>query len=147
MPTREPDLNIANHLSLWVHGRERPNAADYWDGNWLNVMVRVEANGATVETSGPILRNNELADFCKGLEELQSTLTGEVRLVCIEPNLGITFTGNGLGHIAANISITPDHLTQTHQFTFALDQTYVRPLIAACKDILARYPIRDAEGH
>jgi hypothetical protein len=29
----EPDLVIAG-LRVWVHGRQFPQAVDYWDGNW-----------------------------------------------------------------------------------------------------------------
>lgn len=145
MPTREPDLNIATHFSLWVNGREFSNAEDYWDGNWLNVLARVEAHGATVEASGAILRNSELAGFCRELEQMEITVSGRAHLECIEPNLDVVFEGDALGHIEAKVRITPDHMTQSHQFTFALDQTFLKPLIAACKDILGRYPIRDAE--
>ncbi len=147
MPTREPDLNIATHFSLWVHGRAFPNAEDYWDGNWLDVLARVEADGAMVEARGTILRNSELAGFCRELEKMETTVSGRAHLECMEPNLNIAPEADALGHITAKVQITPDHLMQSHQFTFALDQTFLKPLIAACKEILARYPIREAERH
>src|SRR5262245_58281939 len=47
----EPDLKLGG-FSLWVFGRQFPDANDYWDGNWLNVRARVEAPGALVEAPG-----------------------------------------------------------------------------------------------
>jgi len=51
MEADEPDLKFEG-LSLWVLG-QFPDHNEYWDGNWLNVRVRVETRAA-VETCGPI---------------------------------------------------------------------------------------------
>jgi hypothetical protein len=146
MPTEDPDLKIAPYFSLWVYGREFPSSGDRWDGSWLDVEARVEAQGATVEVRGSFLRDSDIGEFCKELEQLTATLSGKAHLKCLEPNLDVTLLGDTLGHITAKILISPDHLTQSHEFIFALDQTHLNPLIAACKKILARYPIREPDG-
>ena len=146
MSMREPDLNIASHFSLWVHGRQFPDAQDYWDGNWLNVLARVKTDGAKVEASGAIVRNSEILGFCKELEALDSNVSGSAHLKCIEPDLDIVLKADTLGHIAITIMITPDQLNQSHTFKFDFDQTFLKPLIKACKDILSRYPIREPLG-
>jgi len=138
----EPDLKLAG-LSVWILGRQFPDNDDYWDGNWLNVRVRVEATGAIVEAQGPIIHVRELVSFTNELQSLDSTLTGNASLKCLEPNLDVTIRGDS-GHATAKIKITADHMTQSHEFVFSFDQTYFKPLIAACRKILSDYPIK---GH
>ena len=137
----EPDLRIAG-LSIWVLGREFPDSSDYWDANWLNVCVRVEATQAVVETDGPIIRISELATFIEELERLDRTLAGSASLKCLEPNLDVVIQGNTRGHAMATIKVTPDHLNQSHEFIFGFDQTYFKPLIAQCSKLLSEYPIK-----
>jgi hypothetical protein len=50
----EPDVKIVG-LRTWVHCREFESSDDYWDGNWLRVTARCEADGAVVEESEPPL--------------------------------------------------------------------------------------------
>jgi hypothetical protein len=75
-PVREePDLQLAG-LSIWVLGHTCPNQNDWWDGNFLNVRVRVEAAEAVVEAHGPIIHAANLESFTNELELLYSTLKG-----------------------------------------------------------------------
>ena len=141
----EPDLKLAG-LSLWARSREFPLSADYWDGNWLNVFVRVEAQGALVEASGPFLRNDELAMFAEKLELVQRDLTGEAELACMEPNLNVKVRCGSLGRVEAKVSITPDHLAQSHEFTFEIDQSYLAEVLRGCRRILAQMPVIGAPG-
>lgn len=136
----EPDLKLAG-LSLWVLARQFPDADDYSDGNWLDILARVEAPGAFVEARGPFLRTYELAAFAEQLERVQHDLTGEAELACLEPNLNVKIRGGSMGHIEVVISITPDHLAQSHKFTFEIDQSYLAPLLRECKRILKRLAV------
>lgn len=136
----EPDLKLAG-LSLWVRSRQFPDCEDYWDGNWLNIFARVEASGSFVEVSGPFLRNDELAAFAAQLESVQRDLTGEAKLACMEPNLNAKVRCGSLGHIEVVIAITPDHLAQSHEFTFGIDQSYLAPVLRGCRRILERVPV------
>jgi hypothetical protein len=143
MRNGEPDLQLAG-LSLWVYGRQFPDQNDYWDGNWLNVRVRVEATEAVVEAHGSIIHAPELESFANELELLDRKLAGAASLKCTEPNLNIAIRGDSLGHVTVKIMVTPDHMTQSHEFIFSIDQTYFKPLVAECKRILSAYPIRGA---
>jgi hypothetical protein len=137
----KPDLKFAD-FSLWVLEREFPDRSDYWDGNWLIVRARVETIGATVEACGPILHGPEIKAFAETLERLNRNLKGHASLRCMEPNLDIVIRGDALGRLKATITITPDHMAQSHSFIFSTDQTLLSPLIAECQNILSRWPIR-----
>jgi hypothetical protein len=134
------DLKLAG-LSLWVLDRQFLNASDFWDGNWLNVRARVEASGAYVEVVGPWLRTDELATFATQLASLHQQMKGPADLICMEPFLDVKLTCGSRGQIAAVIEITPDHMTQAHQFKFEIDQSHIPAALFGCKQILERFPI------
>lgn len=60
----------------------------------------------------------------------------------MEPELEVKLVAEDHGQIKATIQITPDHLNQTHSFTFEIDQSYLCGIIADCQRILEKYPIR-----
>jgi hypothetical protein len=64
-------------------------------------------------------------------------------LKCLELNLDVTIRGDS-GHAMVTVKITADHMTQSHEFIFSIDQTYFKPLIAECRKILSDYPIKGA---
>jgi|SRR5215469_6751999 len=138
----EADFELVD-FGLWVHGREFPSSTDYWDGNWLRVTARVETPGAKVETSGPIIRLPELVSFRDGLQELNKALKGEAHLDCLEPDLDITIKCDSTGHLAITVTITPDHLLQSHRFTLHADQTILDSRIASMNKLLSAYPVRN----
>jgi len=140
----DPDLTIAG-LRVWVHGRQFPEATDYWDGNWLRVTARCNYPGSSVRVHGAIIHLGELVGLLRGCERLYETLTGRAELACIEPNLRVTLNAETGGHIQVCISITPDHLSENHSFTDGFDQTFLPPIIAACKRILDQFPVREEE--
>jgi hypothetical protein len=137
----DPDFKLGG-LTIWVHGYEFPDHNDFWDGSWLNVEVQVEAAGARVQTQGPILRADELDSFLGELELLDRTLVGTASLTCLEPNLAVEVRGSETGQVTAIVKLTPEPVTQSHEFTFELDQTYLKPAIAMGRAILARYPAK-----
>ena len=136
----DPDLHLEG-FRLWVHGRERPDDNDYWDGNWLTVTCVMELSGARVEATGPFLRTSELGLFAEQTKALHATLSGEAELACMEPQLQIRLEGDGLGHIAATIELTPDHFNQLHRFRFDTDQTWLPSVLASCEKILSEFPV------
>ncbi len=139
----EPDLKLAG-LSLWARARQFPESIDFWDGNWLNIRALVEAPGSYVEISGPWLRSDELASFAQQLETVERELVGKAELHCLEPALNATVNCSSLGQVEVTVAATPDHLTQTHEFIFEVDQSYLRPVLSGCKRILDRFPVRGA---
>lgn len=140
---RQPDLRLAG-LSLWAWNYEFPDSEDYWDGNWLNIDARVEANAAAVKINGVCLRTNEVAAFARQLEELYERVEGTAELSCMEPNLSIKATCDKLGQVEVIVDITPDHMTQKHQFIFSIDQTYLPEVLKGCRQILERFPVKGA---
>ena len=135
----EPDLKLAN-LSIWVSGRQFPDNSDYWDGNWLNLRAEVRGRGSSVATVGPILTVMDFQRFRDEAARLHASLVGRAELKGYEPNLAVELEGQTLGHVACLVDITDDHLSETHRFTFGVDQSYLAALIISCDAILKRFP-------
>ncbi|HZN99871.1 MAG TPA: hypothetical protein VFB93_01615 [Burkholderiales bacterium] len=138
-----PDIKLAG-FELWVHGRQFPNAQDYWDANWLNVTAHCCAERASVWTSGSILHLGELTQLLSGMKQLYETLKGEAELPCIEPELYLKLVASGLGQIEFEVNITPNNMIQEHRFKFGIDQSYLPEAIAGCEKVLAAYPVKNA---
>ena len=136
-----PDIKLSG-LQIWVHGRQFPDATDYWDGNWLRITAHCGTHGADVWTTGPILNLPAVVSWLAELEDLNHSLTGSASLVPLEVELSVTLTAGELGHISMEVEITPDNVTQEHTFRFELDQSYLEPVIASCRKIVNNYPVR-----
>jgi len=140
----DPDLRFLG-FSLWVDRPQFPDAADYWDGNWLVVRVRKEAQGACIKCDGPILMTADIKQFRDKLAKMLKTLDGTAALEPLEPELKITLKMQSGGQVQATIEITPDHFSQRHHFAVEADQSYLPALIASRDDILARFPVVNTE--
>ena len=92
------------------------------------------------------LHLGELARWLESTEELYLTLKGRADLACIEPNLRVELVAQIGGHIDVHIRITPDHMSETHTYKNAVDQTFLAALISASRRILELYPIKDVQG-
>jgi hypothetical protein len=136
-----PDIKL-DGLQIWIHGRQFPQAVDYWDGNWLNVTAHCGAHGADVWTSGPIIHLPDIARWLASCEEMNRTLSGEAKLFSLEPELVVELNMDSPGQILMSVEITPDHTRQEHNFQFEIDQSYLGSLIESCRKVLAEYPIR-----
>jgi hypothetical protein len=138
----EPHLRVAG-FQLWVHGRQFPEAEDYDDGNWLQVTARCGASGASVWAQGAILMVTDIAGFGDGCAAMLSGERKSAALDPLEPELTMSLEASDvLGHIRAQIKITPDHLLQAHRFEFEIDQSYLPAIIRQCSEIVQEYPIR-----
>ena len=135
-----PDIKLAG-LSVWVSSREFPDSDDYWDGNWLHVHIHVEADGASVQVSGPCVRTDEIEEFTEQLALLHRDLRGTANLACMEPYLAAKVTCGTLGGVQVEVEVTPDHLAQSHRFLFGLDQSYLPAVLSGCRDVLHRFPV------
>ncbi len=139
-PHRPPDFKIAG-FCVWVFGRQRSALEDYWDGNWLRVLAQCGAEGALVRASGAILHLSELQRWLEELKPLHARPTGGAELACIEPYLNAKIhLEDGRGTLVVNI--TPEHLTQQHQFVFEVDQSCLPELISGLERLLKEYPVR-----
>jgi hypothetical protein len=137
----EPAVEILG-LKIWVHRRQFPDLYDFWDGNWLLVTIQCRADGASVFTSGSILRVPELSEWRADIERIKETLTGNAELQTLEPYFGVVLKAHSLGHISMEVDINPDHLHQRHWFEFEMDQSYLGPLLMQLRALLEQYPIR-----
>ena len=138
----KPALRVAG-FQLWIHGRQFPQAGDYYDGNWLRATAHCGASGASVWAEGAIVMVTDIAGF--GMQ-CDAMLRGEASSAVLdpyEPELRVSLeTADGLGHIRAQVEITADHLTQAHKMEFDVDQSYLPGFIKQCSAIVQEYPIR-----
>jgi hypothetical protein len=143
---RPPQLEVGG-FKLWVHGRQFPDSDDSWDGNWLRVTGHCSGAGGSVSVTGSILDAVSVLRFRDQLDSLREALQGEAVLDSVEPNLAVRLrASDGLGHIAARVEITPDHLSEGHWFEYELDQSYLPGVMRQCDAILAEYPVHHPEG-
>jgi len=141
----DADLTICG-LRLWIHGRQFPDATDYWDGIWLRVTAYcIYPNSAVRIQNDPCIHLGELAGLLDGCERMYSTLSGKAELQCMEPALSVELVAGGSGHIGVNLSVTANHLAETHEYEDQLDQSYLPPIINSCHAILTKFPIRDPQ--
>jgi hypothetical protein len=138
----EPSFRVGG-LSVWVDGYQFAHAADYWDGNWVNVRVECIDHQANVKLSEPCLHLPELAAWAK---ECQRLLDGEVetaRLEPMEPNLDITIEHSGqVDRLVASVKVTPAPETPFYEFQFSIDSPELTRLVASLARVLAVLPIR-----
>ncbi len=143
--TDHSDL-VLGPLSLKVHGYQFSNAANDWDANWLFATAQCDADGALVRVTGSFISTTDLAAFGKQCEEMYQQLKGEARLDPLEPELrlALRYTDRA-GHLEGKVQITPDHMSQQHQFVFGLDQSYLPKVVAECRALLGKFPVRKVE--
>ncbi|HHI80590.1 MAG TPA: hypothetical protein ENK02_11485 [Planctomycetes bacterium] len=137
----KPDLKVAG-FQLWVHGREFPQSADDYDGNWLRVTAHCGASGASVWAQGAILMVTDIAGFGNASVAMQKGNSKSAVLDPLEPELKVSLeVADGLGHVRVLVEITPDHLAQSHRFEFEMDQSNLTAIIQQCLAIVQKYPI------
>ena len=137
-----PALHIEG-LQLWVHGRQFPESLDQWDGNWLRVTAHCGGSGASVWVEGAILMTSDLVQWADQCEALRLGSAAEATLSPPEPNLRVNLRrADDLGHLRLTVSITPDQMSQRHEFQFELDQSYLPGLTAQCRAITLKHPVR-----
>jgi len=137
----QPDIAFSG-FQLWIHGGAPQEFQDYWDGNWLNVTAHCGAMGADVWAQGTILHLGQLGQWLKELEEMSRTMSGKAEFSPVEPNLYVKFEMDKLGHVAVQTDITPEHLSQSHEFREQIDQSYLPDLVRQIRTVLQNYPIR-----
>jgi len=117
----------ADFVSLKVGGRDHEG--------WSRAEIEVHCGGWTGSMNGSFSKG-ELAHFAQEVRRLHRDLLGTARLHPIEPNLTLTLTGDGKGHIAVDGIARNDFATGT-QLTFRLtiDQTYLEAIADSLSDV------------
>lgn len=133
---------ILGGLHLAVLERQFPQHFDVWDGNWLVVEAACVSNEASIKARGPFLRVEEFARLKQGLEAIYSNALTEWSLNPMEPNLDVRLKAGKRGDLKVTVSLTPEHMMQSHRLDLALDLTYLPPAIAQCEKVLEAYPAR-----
>ena len=138
----EADLSICG-LRIWIHGLQFPDSTDYWDGNWLRVTAYCVYPHSVVKVqNNACVRVDELAGLLAGCERMYSTLSGKAELNCMEHYMSVELSASANGHISVKLSLTPDHIKETHEYEDEIDQSYLPAIISSCQAILTRLPIR-----
>lgn len=136
-----PDLKISG-LQVWTHSRKYPESKNFWDVNWLNTTFVCKGQNALVWVSGDILHNTEIAEWLTSLENLNSTLSGEVILPTLERYVSLKITTETYERISIKVDISPSRVFQQHYFEFWTSQNYLNDIIAGCRGVLARFPVK-----
>lgn len=139
------DLSICG-LRMWIHGRQFPDAADYWDGNWLRATAYCVYPHSTVRfLDQACIRVDELTSLLSGCEKMYATLSGKAALTYMEPNLSAQLDVSTNGHIRIKLSITPDYANETHEYEDEIDQSYLPAIISSCEVLVSKFPLREGE--
>ncbi|NKX17438.1 hypothetical protein HGG75_27600 [Ochrobactrum pseudogrignonense] len=142
--TDEPGLRFSG-FSLWIDGRQFPDVSDFWDGNWLMVRARMEANGARVECEGPVLMTVDIKEFRDQLTAMAASLTGEATLKGLEPEINAVLKMQKLGQVEAVIEMTADPSINIIVSSES-DQSYLPGLIRSCDAILRKFAVIEKKG-
>jgi hypothetical protein len=141
----QPEL-VLGPLRVNVHAYQFTSADNEWDANWLFATAQCAADGATVRVTGSFLSTSDLIGFAQQCEQLYQQLEGQALLEPLEPELRVALRYiDRAGHLEGRVQITPDHMTQQHQFVFTIDQSFLPKLAADCRAILAKFPARQIE--
>ena len=137
-----PDLKVAG-FQLWVHGRQFPQAEDYYDGNWLRITAHCGGSGGSIWVQGAVLMVTDVAGFGDQCAAMLRGDSDSAVLDPLEPELKVSlWVADRLGHLRTHVEITPDHLAQSHRLEFDLDQSYLPEIIKQCAAIVQEYPVR-----
>jgi hypothetical protein len=132
----------SEHVAIEVTRREFPEAADYWDGNWVYATVRISVGAFRGEYEA-LLRTTEFASFRGGLARLQADLKGEAAFESMEEWLQMNVTGDGRGHFVAKCEARDEPGTgNLLRFELHFDQTELPLVIATVDAVLAAFPVK-----
>jgi len=128
-------------LTITLLGRSHPAASDYWDCNWVRAVVEVNAGGFRGKVDGDV-RADELEAFRRDVALLNESLSGVAHFTTMEEWLSISATGDGHGHVELSCEIRDQPgIGNTLAFRLALDQTYLRPLVAQLAQAVLAFPV------
>jgi hypothetical protein len=93
---------------------------------WSRATIEVHCDGWAGSVKGNF-RRGELAGFAEEVRRLERKLSGIARLKPLEPNITLTLTGDGKGHITVEGVAQNDFANGTQlTFRFTIDQTYLK---------------------
>jgi hypothetical protein len=135
-----PDLRVGE-IAVWTLGRLPSPTPDPW---WVDEIVcRVEVGGGiTAELNGQIPSRN-LASFVEDLERCYDTLAGRAQLDGSDMGFVLELQMTARGHVEIETRLfSPGKWYGELSAQSDVDQSYLPPLVAACRRILERFPVR-----
>ena len=113
-----------DHVSIIRTGRTRDD--------WFGAIVVVRADCWSGKMVNCSFMEGELKGFADQVRRLHRTLTGAAKLDPIEPNIALSLTGDGKGHV--RVEGMARNRFETHNslvFDFDIDQTYLTGIAEA----------------
>jgi hypothetical protein len=131
----------SDHLEIQLSGSTVPPAQDYWDGNWINAAVNVQA-GAFRGGYPLYLRREDFVELFTGFKQLSKDLGGALEFSAMEQQLAFTIQGDARGHFVLK-GIAIDRAADGNRLTFELqfDQTEVPAMVRSLAAVTKAYPV------
>jgi hypothetical protein len=101
---------------------------------WFDTEVEVQCDGWRGKFGASFMQG-ELSRFARELRILHEQLSGKAILAPLEPNLELSFAGDGKGHVEVKGTARNSFHTETKlSFRLDLDQTYLPAIAKALAD-------------
>jgi hypothetical protein len=100
--------DVSDSLTLWFHGRTKPDSKDYWEANWLHCTAEASVGDFRGKVEWQ-LRNEDLARFMLALEDLDRR-SGIALLDTGDGWLDIQVVRDTQGHIEARCQLVDNPL-------------------------------------
>ena len=134
----------ANYIKIQdlKYGYPNDTSDDSHDRNWLLATVNIKAG----KFSGKYTAYFQTTDFSSlknELEILHNNLNGTAKFSTIEEQLGISFTGDGLGHFEVDCTAIDEPGNGVElNFTFTIDQTEIKSIVNQLIQVTLQFPFR-----
>jgi hypothetical protein len=135
----------AEFLSLTLHGRQFPDATDYWRANWLTCDVEV-AVGAFRGSFGSVIRNEDLGRFLRGLKLLDEQSSGRATLEALDGWLCLDVVRDGRPRLHVDCQLSDG--CNALEFHLTMDPTDLSKIVGSLQEICETYPVvGDADAY
>jgi hypothetical protein len=95
---------------------------------WRRADIELRCDGLTGNLKWSLMKG-ELSRLAEEIRRLHRDLRGTATLEPLEPNIGLTFTGDGKGHIGVRGIARNNFVSRTElRFDFTIDQTYLKEI-------------------
>jgi hypothetical protein len=132
--------NGLDSFSLQVHGRTEPSAKDYWAANWLHCTAEVSV-GTHHAKSEWQLRNEDLARFLRGLEDLD-VRAGVALLDTGDGWVDVQIIRDEQRGIEARCQLASDaEIGELAEFRVSMDEASLPELIDQLLNVMHKFPI------
>jgi hypothetical protein len=129
-------------VEIQVNGYERSPVGEFFDDNWVRVVVVIAVGGLSGKYAAAFL-TSDFVEFREELQTLHRSLQGKASFSTMEEQLSLKLTGNGRGGIelkglAADFPGSNNRL----EFVLQLDQGHLPKVLAGLDEILNEFPLR-----